>query len=139
MTETLGISHRWDDGGILAVIFDRPGERVNLLTPEILEALNRLLDEVRGRLQTSYARRERSTVFAALIPHLTETLTKPDYDRLANELSLSPSAVKVALHRLRQRFGQTLREVVLETLDDATEIDAEIAELRSVLSSRVGA
>ena len=78
-------------------------------------------------------------MFAALIPHLTETLTKPDYDRLANELSLSPSAVKVALHRLRQRFGQTLREVVLETLDDATEIDAEIAELRSVLSSREGA
>ncbi len=100
---------------------------------------NSLLDEVRGRLQASYSRRDRSTVFAALIPHLTETLTKPDYDRLANELSLSPSAVKVALHRLRQRFGQTLREVVLETLDDATEIDAEIAELRSVLSDREGA
>lgn len=110
--------------------------------PDRLYALswaNSLLDEVRCRLQASYSRRDRSTVFAALVPRLTETLTKPDYDRLANELSVSPSAVKVALHRLRQRFGQTLREVVLETLDDATEIDAEIAELRSVLSSGEGA
>ena len=110
--------------------------------PDRLYALswaNSLLDEVRSRLQASYSRRDRSTVFTALMPRLTEPLSKPDYDRLANELSLSPSAVKVALHRLRQRFGQTLREVVLETLDDASEVDAELAELLSVLSSGKGA
>ena len=106
--------------------------------PDRLYALswaNSLLDEVRSRLQASYSLRDRSTVYEVLIPRLTEPLTKPDYDSLANELSLSPSAVKVALHRLRQRFGQKLREVVLETLDDATEVDAEMAELRSILSS----
>ncbi len=48
MGETIGIGHRWDDSGILSVIFDRPRESVNLLTPEILQELNRLLDEVRG-------------------------------------------------------------------------------------------
>ena len=97
---------------------------------------NALLDEVRRRLRTTYASRERQAVFTTLMPRLTETLNKHQYDQLATELSLSPSAVKVALHRLRQRFGQTLREVVLETLDDPGEIDAEITELLSVLSSR---
>lgn len=94
---------------------------------------NCLLDEVRKRLLESYSRRDRSAIFSALVPQLTQSLTKSEYDQLADRLSLSPSAVKVALYRLRQRFGQTLREVVLETLDDATEIDAELAELRSVL------
>lgn len=108
--------------------------------PESLFALswaNSLLDEVRQRLEASYARRDRSQVFTVLMPRLTETLTKAQYDALAAELSLSPSAVKVALHRLRQRFGQTLREVVLETLDDPADIDTEIRELLSVLSTRV--
>lgn len=99
---------------------------------------NSLLDEVRSRLRASYARRDRSLLFAVLMPRLTETLKKAEYDQLADELSLSPSAVKVALHRLRQRFGQTTREVVLETLDDPTEIDAELAELRFALSSGNG-
>lgn len=109
--------------------------------PDRLFALswaNTLLDEVRQRLGAAYARRDRSTVFDVLMPRLTETLAKAQYDQLAVELSLSPSAVKVALHRLRQRFGQTLREVVLETLDDPAEIDAEIRELLSVLSSKEG-
>jgi 3-hydroxyacyl-CoA dehydrogenase/enoyl-CoA hydratase/3-hydroxybutyryl-CoA epimerase len=44
----LGMTHRWDDAGILSVVFDRPGENVNLLTPEILDELNRLLDRARG-------------------------------------------------------------------------------------------
>jgi len=97
---------------------------------------NTLLDEVRRRLQAAYARRDRAAVFAALMPRLTESLDKIQYDQVAVELTLSSSAVKVALHRLRQRFGETLREVVLETLDDPAEIDAEIAELLSALSGR---
>ncbi|MEM0925634.1 MAG: sigma-70 family RNA polymerase sigma factor [Planctomycetota bacterium] len=93
-----------------------------------------LLDEVRNRLQDVYSRRGRTQLFAVLLPRLTEALTAADYQKLADDLSISPSAVKVALHRLRQRFGQSLREVVLETLDDPSEIDAELAELRSVLA-----
>lgn len=97
-----------------------------------------LLDEVRTRLQASYVRRDRGRVFSLLMPRLTESLSQADYDQLAGELGLSPSAVKVALHRLRQRFGQQLRELVLETLEDSSEIDGEIAELRSVLSTANG-
>lgn len=100
---------------------------------------NSLLDEVRARLQQSYSRRDRSRIFELLMPRLTESMAQPEYEQLAAELSLSASAVKVAMHRLRQRFGQELREVVLETLEDEGEIDAEIAELRAVLSTTNGA
>jgi hypothetical protein len=37
------------------------------------------------------------------------------------------------MHRLRQRFGSTLREVIQETLDDPRDVDAELSELLRVL------
>jgi len=44
----IGMTHRWDEAGILSVVFDRKGESVNLLTAEILQELNRLIDQARG-------------------------------------------------------------------------------------------
>lgn len=93
-----------------------------------------LLGEVRERLRTDYARREKENVFDALMPRLTETLSGKQYATLGQEIGLSASAIKVALHRLRQRFGETLRAVVLETIDDPSELDAEIHELLGVLT-----
>ncbi len=49
MPEELGVSHRIDADGILHVVFDRQGGKVNLLNAEILQGLGELLDDVRGR------------------------------------------------------------------------------------------
>jgi len=43
-----GIDHRIDEDGFVHVVFDRPGERVNLLTPAILREIAQLLDHLRG-------------------------------------------------------------------------------------------
>lgn len=48
MDAVSGISHHWEDGGILTIVFDTPNERVNLLTPEILDELSRVLDQAKG-------------------------------------------------------------------------------------------
>jgi 3-hydroxyacyl-CoA dehydrogenase/enoyl-CoA hydratase/3-hydroxybutyryl-CoA epimerase len=48
MDTVSGINHHWEDGGILTVVFDAPNERVNLLTPEILDELSRVLDQAKG-------------------------------------------------------------------------------------------
>jgi len=44
-----GMSHRFDADGVLRIVFDRPGERVNLLNGEILRELGALLDSARDR------------------------------------------------------------------------------------------
>jgi 3-hydroxyacyl-CoA dehydrogenase/enoyl-CoA hydratase/3-hydroxybutyryl-CoA epimerase len=49
MSEALGMSHWIDPNGIVHVVFDRPDDKVNLLTPEILEELGELLDSVAAR------------------------------------------------------------------------------------------
>ena len=43
---SLGMTHWIDASGIVHVAFDRPRDKVNLLTPAILEELALLLDSV---------------------------------------------------------------------------------------------
>lgn len=45
----IGMRHSMDERGIVHVTFDRPGEKVNVLSGKILEQLDRLLDEIAGR------------------------------------------------------------------------------------------
>ncbi len=79
--------------------------------------------EIRGRKPT----------FDLLIDYLTVPLDQPGYAALAKTGQLTEGAVKVALHRLRRRFGETLRDIVAETVSDPREIDAEIDDLIAAL------
>jgi hypothetical protein len=42
---------------------------------------------------------------------------------------MSPAAVRVAVHRLRQQFQETLREEIGKTVDDPGQIEDEIRDL----------
>jgi hypothetical protein len=44
---------------------------------------------------------------------------------------MNEGALRVALHRLRKRFGEILRESVAETVADPSEVDEEIRHLFS--------
>ncbi len=55
------------------------------------------------------------------------------YREVAAELGMTESAVKVAVHRLRRRFGALLREEVAETVEDEARIDDELRFLLSCL------
>jgi len=61
-----------------------------------------------------------------LLPWLTLEMTAEDRARLAAELGKSESAIKVALHRLRKKFRQCVREQIAHTVASETEIDAEL-------------
>jgi hypothetical protein len=49
MSDAAGMNHWIDPNGIVHVVFDRPDDKVNLLTPDTLSELSELLDSVRGR------------------------------------------------------------------------------------------
>ena len=57
------------------------------------------------------------------------------YKDVAERLHMSEGAVKVAVHRLRQRFGTLLREEVARTLNDTADIDDEIRHLFAAFES----
>jgi len=94
------------------------------------EALMRVALE---RLAEECARAGQAERFAALRPHLALDGEAAPHAEVARALGLSEGAVKVALHRLRRRYGELLRQEVAGTLADEAEVEAELADLISAL------
>lgn len=93
-----------------------------------------LIRRVMETLRAEHASRGRAPVFEALQPHLTGEPAPGDYERLAAQLAMETGALKVALHRLRRRFGELLRKEVAYTVATPDEVEDEIRHLLSVLA-----
>jgi RNA polymerase sigma-70 factor (ECF subfamily) len=90
-----------------------------------------LLDHALAQLQSSYADAGQAALFDALKPALTGDDALP-YAAIGQGLGMTEGAVKVAAHRLRKRYRDTLRALVADTLGDAPDkaaVDEEIAAL----------
>ncbi len=56
------------------------------------------------------------------------------YAEISRRLAMSEGAFRVAVHRLRQRYGELLRQEVAETVASEAEVDEELRFLLQVLS-----
>jgi RNA polymerase sigma factor (sigma-70 family) len=56
------------------------------------------------------------------------------YRSIGARLSLSDGAVRVAVHRLRQRYGELLRAEIAQTVDSELEVEEELGHLMRALS-----
>ena len=92
-----------------------------------------LLDAVMQRLQREYADRDKQVLFDQLKVLLVVDETPARYADLASKLQLSEGAVKVAVHRLRKRFGQLLAAEISRTLDGRSGLREEINQLITAL------
>ena len=91
-----------------------------------------LIERTMSRLQAEWSSAGRAARFEALKGYLTGGETVKGRE-LAQRLDMTEGAVRVALHRLKQRFGEMLREEVAQTLSDAAEVDGELMHLLAVL------
>ena len=94
-----------------------------------------LLDQVLRRLRQEHVRDGREKLFEQLKPALTESSRSVPYAEIAARLGTSEGAVKVAVHRLRQRYRELLRAEIGETVASAGEIDDEIRSLFAALAN----
>jgi RNA polymerase sigma-70 factor (ECF subfamily) len=86
-------------------------------------------------LATDYTRQGRTFEYQTLRPCLDPGAEATSYATLAKHLDRSEGAAKVAVHRLRRRFRDALREEIGCTVATAQEIEDELAHLRDVLAS----
>jgi RNA polymerase sigma-70 factor (ECF subfamily) len=94
-----------------------------------------VLETVRGRLRQEYAAQGKAPLFAALEPSLTDSVELLPYPELMTRLNLKASALKMAVHRLRKRFGELLREEIAATVATPDEVEEEIRQLIAVASA----
>jgi RNA polymerase sigma factor (sigma-70 family) len=75
-------------------------------------------------------------LFEALAPCLTARDDAPRYAELAEQLGLSPAAVRKSVGRLRAHYARSIREEVARTISEHENIDEEIKSLFRALQLR---
>jgi RNA polymerase sigma factor (sigma-70 family) len=93
-----------------------------------------LLDRAMFRLQDESLKRSKQEHFTALKPHLTGDEPQLSYAETAAALGMSEGAVKVAVHRLRRRFRDVVRDEISQTVASPDEIDDELRYLWSAVA-----
>jgi RNA polymerase sigma-70 factor (ECF subfamily) len=92
-----------------------------------------VLDQAQDRLRSEYEGAGKLTLFEALRPTLAGARAGPAYAQIAAELAMSEGAVKVAVHRLRERYRAVLRAIVADTVAAPDDVDAELRHLIEAL------
>jgi RNA polymerase sigma-70 factor (ECF subfamily) len=95
-----------------------------------LELLARAMARLRGEFA---AKKKDAGTFDALKGCLNGSAAPGS--ELAAKLGMSEGALKVAVHRLRQRYREVLRAEVAETVDAASDVDEEMRYLVRMLRS----
>lgn len=113
-------------------------EPADLATPErIFErrwALT-LLENVVQRLHAEYEALGQGALFLELRFAITGDKSAVPYAELAPRLGLTEEALRVAVHRIRQRYRRVLRDEIGQTVPDQGAIEDELTCLRRILSS----
>lgn len=96
---------------------------------------NAVLDAARARLRDECVASGKTSLYDR-VNLLGEAHDRPvTYADIAAELGVSVSAIKSAVSRMRQRYGELVREEVAQTVPNPADIDAEIGYLLTVVSS----
>jgi DNA-directed RNA polymerase specialized sigma24 family protein len=93
-----------------------------------------LLEQAMRRLGDEYTKRGKGGDFDRLRRYLTET-EDADYDADAVALNVTAGTVRVAVSRMRERFGQALRAEVASLLPENGDVDGELTHLLAALEA----
>jgi RNA polymerase sigma factor (sigma-70 family) len=93
-----------------------------------------LLEQVLAQLRAEYARDGKANLFEQLKSTLTGERRSVPYVEIGARLDMSEGAVKVAVHRLRQRYRELLRQEIAHTVSGPEQVEEEIRALFSALS-----
>ncbi len=94
-----------------------------------------MLERVLGQLRREYDTAGKRQLFERLEPLLAGGKGGEPLAGIAAPLAMSEGAVQVAVHRLRRRYRELVREEITATIDDPGGIDDEIRNLFSALQS----
>jgi DNA-directed RNA polymerase specialized sigma24 family protein len=124
----------WDEQDAQGRYLNEP---VESMTPErIFEKrwATSLLEQVLKKMRAEFLVSGRAELFEALKLHLWSDEPAASYGHLATQLNMTIVAIKVTVHRLRQRYGDLLREEISHTVASPGEVNDEIRHLITIMS-----
>lgn len=93
-----------------------------------------LLEDSLARLRAEHVAAGREAEFLRLKEFLTAERGAIPYASIASDLATSEGTVRVAVHRLRKRFRELFRAAVADTVEDPSEVDAELRHVAGLLA-----
>jgi len=93
-----------------------------------------VLDQAMNLLESEYSAAGKRTLFEKLAPRLQGDREDSSCAEIGREMGMSEGAVKVAVHRLRQRYREVVRASVAHTVAEPLEVDGELRHLMEVLN-----
>jgi RNA polymerase sigma-70 factor (ECF subfamily) len=92
-----------------------------------------VLDQVLNRLREEYVSAGKEPFYETVKDCLVPDRDRLSYSQIAQRLAMTPGALKVAVHRMRRRYRELLRDEIAQTVDSPGQIDDEIAYLLNCL------
>lgn len=115
-------------------LFSDPGSRTPDENYDRQWALT-VLAEAALRLRAEMERDGHARRFEVLEPFLSAAEKAPTYAEAGASLDVDADRVRAWIHRLRQRKGRIIREIVAETLTDPADLDDELRHLLAAATS----
>lgn len=94
-----------------------------------------VLDRTMARLQAEAIGTNKQKLFDRLKVYLTAEKSSIPYRDVAAELDMAEGALRVAVHRLRRRYRELLRDEIAQTVISDDQINEEIRDLFAALGS----
>jgi DNA-directed RNA polymerase specialized sigma24 family protein len=94
-----------------------------------------VLRQTMASLETECAAQGKSALFGETKSLLAGERPAESYTLPAQRLGMSEGALRVAVHRLRQRYGEILRHEIAQTVDSPEEADEELRHLLRALAA----
>ena len=116
-------------------------EPVDELTPiEVFDRrwAQRIVQTALDRLRQEYATGGQAALFDVLQDYQPREPGGRSYAQLGEDLGMTEAAVKSAVHRMRQRHGELLREEIAQTVTRPEEINEELRHFRALLAGGSG-
>jgi DNA-directed RNA polymerase specialized sigma24 family protein len=92
-----------------------------------------LLDRVLSRLRAECEAEGKSGRFTVIQPFLQSEGEGRNYEEAAVQLKVTPTALRVMVFRMRQRFREMLVDEIRQTVADEKEVNAELRHLFTAL------
>lgn len=88
-----------------------------------------------ARIESELRQAGKGKLFDALRQYLVAETNAPTYVEVGKPLGMTEGAMKVAVHRLRERYREVLREEIASTLQDPSKVEEEVRDLFTALAS----
>lgn len=94
-----------------------------------------IMERALDRLRLEFCCDGRDQLFEVLRVFLQMEAATGDYDKVGKVLGLEPRAVKLAVHRMRRRYGRIVRDEVRRTVTNEADVAEELHYLVELISS----